>query len=69
MEQHLMIKPPRRAICISLSKRNNDIISLIDAYANDKKLTKCDAVCQIIRNFALLNNQLEKLYLEVQENE
>jgi hypothetical protein len=69
MEQHLMIKPPRRAICISLSKRNADIISLIDAYANEKKLTKCDAVCQIIRNFALLNNQLEKLYLEVQEDE
>jgi hypothetical protein len=69
MEHQLMIKPPRRAICISLSKRNADIISLIDAYANEKKLTKCDAVCQIIRNFALLNNQLEKLYLEVQEDE
>jgi hypothetical protein len=69
MEHQLMIKPPRRAICISLSKRNADIISLIDAYANEKKLTKCDAVCQIIRNFALLNNQLEKLYLEIQEDE
>ena len=41
----------QRAFCLSISRRNTDIIDLIDQYADQLRLTKADTVFYMIREY------------------
>ena len=45
---------PQRAFCLSISRRNTDIIDLIDQYADQLRLTKSDTVFFMIREYRRL---------------
>ena len=44
----------RQAFCLSISRRNNDIIDLIDQYADQLHLSKADTVFFMIREYRRL---------------
>ena len=44
----------QRAFCLSISRRNNDIIDLIDQYADQLHLSKADTVFFMIREYRRL---------------
>ena len=52
-------EPEIRSFCLSLSKRNKDILEIVDEYREELMLSKANTVCKIIREYPSLKRKAE----------
>tara|TARA_B100001057_G_scaffold450387_1_gene492426 strand:+ start:1854 stop:2072 length:219 start_codon:yes stop_codon:yes gene_type:complete len=53
-----------RAFCLSLSKRNKDILEILDEWSDELMLNKANTVCKIIREYPTLKRKAQLRELE-----
>ena len=46
-----------KSFCLSVSKRNADVLELIDDYSEILNLTRADTLCFILREYPKLKNK------------